>query len=435
MGKVLIVTVGGSPQPIITAVKTLKPDRTIFLCSEDSKSQVIGADRPCEIRKEGKIVERLPNLPTLLKLGDSFQAERDLQVIGDLDDPSECYKCASTIIRNLVREEDKIMADYTGGTKTMSFALGMAAMDYGIDLYLTTTSRRDLIRVSGGESTDKISTSLINVERKVEQFLPVLLEYFDYAAAVNQLEGLLNSLPLLKESKTKVRRLRDLCRAFEAWDQFRHEEAWDFLSSYLQYPEIRPYGMYLKRVIQSRSDIDPGFGTTNGIRGHGFEIVQDLIMNAERRAARQRYDDAVGRLYRALELLVQIHLLKTYGIVTGDLDINKVPQQTRGRYEKLRYAHNKDQIRLSLRQSYELLREFVDDPLNRIYGEYAGKIAHILNVRNNSLFAHGFKPISTDEYHRLRDYAVSFMEEGIKRVCADEKAFDPVQFPKKLSFR
>jgi len=434
MAKTLIVTVGGSPQPIITAVKTLKPDRTIFLCSEGSTSQVIGEDKPCEIRKAGKIVDRLANLPRVLELGSSFRPERDLITIDDLDNPSECYGCASTIIRELLTEGGQIMADYTGGTKTMSLALGMAAMDYGIELYLTTTSRKDLIRVSAGESTEMISTSLINVERKVEQFLPLLLRQYDYTAAISQLESLLHSFPLLKESKTKIRRLRDLCRAFEAWDQFKHEEAWGFLSSYLQYPEVRPYGIYLKRIIQSRADIDTDFDTTNGIKGHGFEIVQDLIMNAERRATRHRYDDAVGRLYRALELLVQIHLLRNHDIRTADVDINNIPYNLRDEYEKLRYAHNNNQIRLSFRQSYRLLGVFEDDLLNRLYEENAKKIEDILTVRNNSLFAHGFKPISDADCHRLNDNAVSFIKSAVETLCPDEQRFEPVQFPRELSF-
>jgi CRISPR-associated protein (TIGR02710 family) len=325
------------------------------------------------------------------------------------------------------------MADYTGGTKTMSLALGMAAMDYGVELYLTTTSRKDLVRVSAGESTEMISTSLINVERKVEQFLPLVLRQYDYTAAVSQLESLLRSFPLLKESKTKIRRLRDLCRAFEAWDQFKHEEAWGFLGSYLEYPEIRLYGIYLKRVIQSRADIDPDFETTNGIKGNGFEKVQDLIMNAERRAVRQRYDDAVGRLYRALELLVQIHLLRSHDIRTGDVDINNIPHNWRDEYEELRYAHNNNQIRLSFRQSYRLLRVFKDDPLSLLYEENAKKLEDILSVRNNSLFAHGFRPISAADYHRLKDNAVSFMKSAVETLCPGERGFDPVQFPTELS--
>ncbi len=34
----------------------------------------------------------------------------------------------------------------------------------------------------------------------------------------------------------------------------------------------------------------------------------DLLRNAERRAARGRYDDAAARLYRALEMLAQMRM-------------------------------------------------------------------------------------------------------------------------------
>jgi CRISPR-associated protein (TIGR02710 family) len=429
MDSVLIVTVGGSPQPIITSIKTLNPDRVIFLCSVRSRSQVIGQDKPCEIRKEGKVIERLPNLPAILKLGDHFHPETDLKIIDDPDDPSECYECASSVIKELREQGGKIMADYTGGTKTMSLALGMAAMDYGLELYLTTTFRKDIIRVSAGESTEMISTSLINVERKLEQFLPLLLKQYDYTAAIDQLDSLLYSFPLPKDSKTMIRRLRDICRAFEAWDQFRHEEAWNFLSGYLQHRELQSYGKYLKRIIQSRADIDPDFQTTNGITGHGYEIIEDLVMNAERRAVQQRYDDAVGRLYRALELLVQIHLLKNHQIKTGNVDISRIPKDHRDEYEALRYSHNNQEIKLSFRQSYRLLNLFEDDLLGRLYKKNIRRLEDILSVRNNSLFAHGFKPVSSQAYYRLNDVAVSFISEAIYVLSDSANGYEPMQFP------
>jgi len=63
MPKVLIVTVGGSHQPIVTAISSLQPDRVIFLCStgnRGSESQVIGKETPCEVRK-GTESEQLSN--------------------------------------------------------------------------------------------------------------------------------------------------------------------------------------------------------------------------------------------------------------------------------------------------------------------------------------------------------------------------------------
>lgn len=45
MSKILLVTVGGSFQPIVTVIRSLQPDRVIFIASDGekgSKSQVIG---------------------------------------------------------------------------------------------------------------------------------------------------------------------------------------------------------------------------------------------------------------------------------------------------------------------------------------------------------------------------------------------------------
>jgi hypothetical protein len=75
MSTILLITVGGSPQPIITAIQSLNPDRTVFICSDGprgSVSQVIGEGTPCEIRRGAEVVERLPNLPTHLGLGDRW---------------------------------------------------------------------------------------------------------------------------------------------------------------------------------------------------------------------------------------------------------------------------------------------------------------------------------------------------------------------------
>ena len=130
---------------------------------------------------------------------------------------------------------------------------------------------------------------------------------------------------------------------------------------------------------------------------------------------------------------MQIHLLRSHDIRTGDVDINNIPHNWRDEYEELRYAHNNNQIRLSFRQSYRLLRVFKDDPLSLLYEENAKKLEDILSVRNNSLFAHGFRPISAADYHRLKDNAVSFMKSAVETLCPGERGFDPVQFQTELS--
>ena len=51
MATLLLITVGGSPAPILTAINSLRPDRIIFICSDGprgSLSQIVGEGTPCE---------------------------------------------------------------------------------------------------------------------------------------------------------------------------------------------------------------------------------------------------------------------------------------------------------------------------------------------------------------------------------------------------
>jgi CRISPR-associated protein (Cas_Cas02710) len=163
MSKILLVTVGGSFQPIVTAISSLQPDRIIFIASDGekgSKSQVIGEGTPCEVRRGVEILERLPNIPTQVGLGDRFQQGRDLILVQNPDNLSECYPKIHAFISNLQKEASyEIMADYTGGTKTLSAALVLAAVDCGIALYITIAARDNLVKVERGEVTQRVDTS------------------------------------------------------------------------------------------------------------------------------------------------------------------------------------------------------------------------------------------------------------------------------------
>ncbi len=163
MSKILFVTVGGSFQPIVTSIRSLQPDRVIFIASDGekgSKSQVLGEGTPCEMRRGAEVIERLPNIPTQLDLGESFQQERDLILVQNPDDLSECYTKIYPFIRKLQQETShEIMADYTGGTKSLSAALAMTAIDCRILLYVTIAARNNLVKVEQGQVTQKVNTN------------------------------------------------------------------------------------------------------------------------------------------------------------------------------------------------------------------------------------------------------------------------------------
>ncbi|PLZ91536.1 TIGR02710 family CRISPR-associated protein [Fischerella muscicola CCMEE 5323] len=436
MPKILLVTVGGSHQPIVTAIRALQPDRVIFVCSDGSKgskSQVIGEGSPCEVRRGTEVIERLPNIPTQVGLSDRFQQDRDLILIQEPDDLSECYLKTSLCIRSIQQElpDAQTMADYTGGTKSMSVGLAMAALDYQVTLYVTTTVRTNIIKIERGELPGQATVAPVVAQRTLGQFLPIFLQQYNYPAAIAQLKRLLSSMELPPETTRQIRTLYACCCGLDAWDRFEHREALEFFESQMKYPEIRQLGLFLKRVINSRGQIDEKFDFSNSTVGHGYEIVQDLILNAERRAAQERYDDAVGRLYRALELLAQICLLKSYGIKTGDVDIQQLPESLRDEYEQKRSSVKK-KIQLALKDSYELLSKLPDDPIGQLYQQNANKIINALEVRNNSLFAHGFQPITSSDYEDVSKVFVNFIQSAIETVTPHKLKLQSPQFPTTL---
>lgn len=173
--QILILTVGKAVIPIVNSIQNLKPDRVIFLCSKKFESLIIGEGNPCEII-QGNIVKRYPNIPTIARLGNRFQAERDLKNVQNPDDLTECYQIASGIIKQLkeLHPNGQIYADYTGGTKTMSLGLALASLEEGISLQVNspvtlqtvTHSRQDLpVKTIGLTEKKLLSSSALNALR------------------------------------------------------------------------------------------------------------------------------------------------------------------------------------------------------------------------------------------------------------------------------
>jgi len=428
MGSVLLVTVGGSPEPILTAIQTLAPERVVFLCSDRSRSQVEGQGYPCQIVSNGQLTQRLPNLPTQAGLGDRFQL-----VELEPDNLQQAYTAIAQTIRDLQAElgNRQLQADYTGGTKTMSVALGMAANDCGVPLFLTTGERRNIERVTRDELTGPVAADAVTVQRRLDSFLTPMLQNYDYAAAIGELRSMRAAHNLPPALAQRVQALYGCCLGFEAWDRFDHQGAWERLSGCMKWPELRSRALSLKCVLKSRAQIDPEFETDAAIDCHGYEVVEDLLRNAERRAHQQRYDDAVARLYRSLELLAQVRLGQAYGIQTANVDPALLPEAVQAWIFELRASPDWP-IQLGLAKSYELLARLAD-PLGNCYQEQANAINDALQVRNYSILAHGFRPIDRDNYQYFQGKVAALVQSGIEACLPEGQSSASLQFPQQLT--
>ncbi len=87
----------------------------------------------------------------------------------------------------------------------------------------------------------------------------------------------------------------------------------------------------------------------------------DLLANAKRRAEQEhRYDDALVRLYRALEKRVQLEL-KAYNLDTSNIKLELVPDKLKHELKLKYYNERKNRIETPLYPAYCLLKALEEE--------------------------------------------------------------------------
>lgn len=391
-GTVLLCTVGGSHQPILTSIRQCKPEYVIFFCSGTDP----GTGRPgseTQITGQGAVIKAvpsdahatLPNIPTQLGL---MGGEFDVHIVA-ADDLDACFLKMEACLRDLARRfpNHRCVADYTGGTKTMTAALVAAALEHPtVDLQVVTGNRANLVRVTDGtQYAAPAGVDSVRTHELIATRMDVWAR-FAYDEAALSLQGI--AMPQSVELRAQVNRARDLSAAFAAWDRFHHTEA------------LRLIENYTAVVGRSLSAHLPTLRTLTGESSVRREAAQiwDLWLNAQRRAAAGRHDDAVARLYRVLEWTVQWILRHRVGIDTSDVAADKMPADA--------VPGRKGKYQVGLFAAWQLLsQELPGTTAANFIDKERERLTHFLNTRNASILAHGFEPVDKAIWLAMHDWA------------------------------
>ncbi|MEJ5300476.1 MAG: TIGR02710 family CRISPR-associated CARF protein [Thermodesulforhabdaceae bacterium] len=394
--KILILTVGGSCEPIVNAISKTSPDFVYFVCSSGSKGSrkvVDGKDKPCQEREKDGTVKTMPSIVDQAGL----QAEKyEIIEIEDPDDFQMCYEklleVKSDIEKRFADESLSVIANYTGGTKTMSAALVAFSLLTDWDLQCNVGPRVDLIKVRSGDVPVPVSVAQVRIRQHL-QIVSELLRGYHYGEAVEVLERLLtDSRYMPGEIRRELIKANNLCKGFNAWDLFDHREALSFLEHYGEF--TGRWLAFLRKLIKAQ-DQEQG----------GYEEVEDLLLNAERRAVQMRFDDAVARLYRAVELLAQIRLKKQYQIDTSNVDLSKVPESVRTKL----IPDDDGKVRIGQSWAYAILTAMDNEPMGEVYRKWEKRLKNALTKRNFSILAHGNVPIDKATYDEVSSTVCSFI--------------------------
>ncbi len=369
--KALIITVGGTVTPIVEAVRTYKCEikHIYFVCSGGEKavstSQLVdgqGDVVPVPICKKcGCILQDEPSRKNII-LQSGYTGSYEKVILDNPDDFEETYNKLSDTIKKAKKKRYAIISDFTGGTKTMSSVLAMlSVLDFDINLSLTTGRRRNTEKVQDLSIARIIPLNLPRV-RHIFKIVDTLVARYFYNSAKEILAKVLQ-IGLETDIMHEVENRYYLCEAFTLWDRFDYNGAYRILRNFNKtYPEL--FNFLLQLLGKNKCS--------------EYEKVFDLFYNAERQAFNGYYDNAVARLYRALELFAQIRLKKEYSIDTSHLEnsIEKVPDIEK--WEKKKDVEGR--IYVGLKDSYQLLLS-LSDPIGFTYEKFQKELHFIFALR------------------------------------------------------
>jgi len=380
--KVLFLSVGGSDQPLRSSLREGRPDMVVFVVSDGSdgsESSKTAAEKLYE-------AEGCPECRKILSVPP--------------DDPDNALATIEPVLSRLIANGADITVDYTGGTKSMTSAMVVAATALeGVRLQFMAGRRRGLDQVEDGtEKPLDIPVKLIGLSQTFGS-VRAFIQRRNYGAArliLGEIGGTLSrqKVKVPRAWRKKVEEWNKWVTIFDEWDRFDHAKAWDKLQDGLE--KNAPHAIWFEgQGIAYLSRLEKLAGSRNL---PSYERLEDLWLNAERRAKLGMYDDAVARLYRLMEAAVQTRLWIEHEIETDKVPIGRLPQSL---LQKHRPKYDSTSVKLPLRDSIELLEQLnPKDRLPKIMEPHP----QWQRDRNYSILAHGFTPLARDKWKKARSW-------------------------------
>ena len=383
--KALVLTIGTGTRPeeidsyisgILRTIKDKNPDIILFINSRETHEKTYPLVRE-RLDLEDKIVYEL--------------------ILKDENDISEIVEqMHQEISKKLIMKGvcfDDITIDITFGTKVMSAGLLVSAVMNNIkEVSYVSGKRKGGIVLPG---TERVLTVELNYVFDVQKLMKSI-EYFNtyqFKSAISLCEEV--SFHLLREKKEF---LLKLYRAYDLWDKFDFDGALSLLK------EVSKSSDNLLRKCRIKSKIERSKEYLHKIKDCSMdslndEIISEVINNAVRRCEEGKYDDAMARLYRALEMIGQKRFKEVFGCTTDNVKEEKMPDEIRNKIKsKVRYD---GKIKFGLFDTFDALYYKGDEVGKKFYTHF--DVVHsekdgitfkkILGIRNSSILAHGIVPV------------------------------------------
>lgn len=400
MRRLLVSTTGtgkGSEIPIIRSVEHLKPDKVILLVTNESMRRV----------EDNGLVNEFKTM------GIAY----DLYEIRDAENIDLIFKDCIKLIEKLEEEEKdefEVYINYTSGTKSLSVGICLAGLlrNYFTYCYVGGKVRDESGRVKEAEEVTIYKTWYVR-EAILKRDLAVLMNRFNYKGALD----LLSSTNLLE----RMEAVKNTIDFLSYWDAFNHLKAAELITSkrsFMREVEERRnrYAGALNKICSEKKE-KPSVGV--------YTLV-DLLLNAKRRMEEGKYDDAVARIYRAMEMTFQILLWEELGISTSDVDTEMEIFSPSQKDILRKWKGDAKNLQIGLRKAAE------------VYSWHHPEVRDIFNdmevhlsKRNLSILAHGSNPVSKESAEDFMEFFERKILPLVDRCCKEnvEKIANNLRFP------
>jgi len=88
---------------------------------------------------------------------------------------------------------------------------------------------------------------------------------------------------------------------------------------------------------------------------------------------------------------------------------------------------------LSLSNEYKFLSQIPDDPIGQLYKAKDRVITDRLSIRNQSILAHGLRPVTKEDCDKFKNDFVPLIQDSIRAVTVSNNLLEPPQLPRALS--
>lgn len=320
----------------------------------------------------------------------------------------------------------KVTVDYTGGTKTMTAAMVLAATAHeGVPLQFMAGRRSNLVQVeAGSEAPVTMPGELLGLAR-----------LFATARAFTKARNYAAALAVMRDAEAGLQRARisvpeawkerialwcGWLEILEAWDRFRHGGAWDLCA------KAQRRGGPLAAALEA-ADLPARIEALAKAAGRPEPVLlEDLWLNALRRAGLGLWDDAVARLYRLAEAAVQCRLWTAHGLETKEIPWDRLTETERQGLRPKQADDGREVVELSLMRALALLTRL--DPQDPVAASWDRRPDGSFRSprwqagRNHSILAHGFEALKEKDWKKARAWfdtrRAAFWEDALGRPSA-----------------